>query len=278
VEQVTAATLSVLLLLAPDAEDASYREIARLFGAEAPEPEPPAGLRAPEKSERYERARAKYEELLREWRAREGARRASVVEACDRYLLAYPEGGHRAHVLYIRGATRFRSGEHAAARADLEAYLASKPTGATAEAASAAVVESCRALGDFSAALRYGGPDPFLLEEAGEIERAIAAAREAGREVLAARWALIGKPFPGPIHIPEGAAAVIVLAGRELPKGFETSLKERFSAEKGKVAFLSAAGPYPAGLSLLDAQGVVRAADPRLDTVEIRVRRLTRRG
>jgi hypothetical protein len=278
VEQVSAAVLSALLLFAPDAEDASYKEIARLFAAETPEPEPPAGLRAPEGGDRHDRARARYEELLREWQAKEEARRRQLVEACDRHLLAHPEGARRLDVIYVRGATRFRDGQWALAREDLEIYLASRPRGEAAEAARRAVVESCRALGDFPAALRHGGPDPFLLEEAGKIDRAMAAAKAAGRDDLALRWALIGKPFPGPIRIPEGVSAVIVEGGRTLPPDYVIRLRERFSAENRKVAFLSATGAYPAAVYLLDAQGVVRAADPRLDTVEIRVRRLAGRG
>jgi hypothetical protein len=265
------------LLLAPEGEEDSYRDIARAFAAETPSPEPPAGLRSPPGSERHERARTQYADAIADWHAKEEARRRRVVEACTRHLTAFPEGRRRLDVLYLRGATRYQEGGFGLARLDLEEYLRAAPEGAAAAAAKTALVESCRALGDFAAALRHGGPDPDLLEEAGEIEQAIEAARRAGQEEKAARWALIGKPFPGPIHVPEGSAAAIVEAGKKLSRERRTRLQERFSAESGKVAFLSADGPYPAAVYLVDAQGVVRAADPRPDTIEHRVRRLTGR-
>jgi tetratricopeptide (TPR) repeat protein len=266
--------LCLLLLLAPDAEEASYEDIARVFATETPSPEPPAGLRAQIGSERHERARAQYAEEIATWHAKEQARRRRIVEACSRHLLVFREGKRRMDVLYLRGATFFRDGAFTAARADLEEYLRAAPEGASAAAATAALVESCRALGDFAAALKYGGPDPDLLEEAGEIEQAIEAARRAGEEGKAARWALIGKPFPGSIQMPEGVCAVVLEGGRRLPRERLSRLQERFSAESRKVAFLSAVGPYPAAVYLLDAQGVVQAADPRPDTIEHRVRRL----
>lgn len=269
--------LFLLLLLAPD-EEAAYQDIARVFAAEAPSPEPPAGLRAQAGTERHERARAEYTESIAEWHAKEGTRRRRIVEACTRHITAFPEGRRRADVLYLRGATYFRDGEFAAARADLEGYLKAAPVGASQAAATVALVESCRALGDFAAALRFGGPDPDLLEEAGEIDRAIEAAKLLGQEEKAARWALIGKPFPGPVDVPEGAEAVIVECGKKLPMERRNRLQERFSAESRKVAFLSATSPYPAAVYLLDFQGVVRAADPRPDTIEHRVRRLIGRG
>ena len=91
------------------------------------------------------------------------------------------------------------------------------------------------------------------------------------------RWELIGKPFPGPIQIPDGVTAAIVECGRNLPRERKIKLQEWVSAESRKVAFLSADGPYPAAVYLLDAQGVVRAADPRPDTIEYRIRRLAGR-
>jgi tetratricopeptide (TPR) repeat protein len=266
--------LVLLLLLAPDAEEISYEDIARLFAAEAPAPEPPAGLRAPAGSERQERARAQYAEAIADWHAKEEARRKRIEDACTEHLRAYPKGARRLDVLYLRGATRFRSGQLAEARDDLKAYLEGAPDGPSASAARAALVESCRGLGDFAAALEYGGKDPDLLEEAGRIPEAIAAAKEKGEEGKAARWALIGKPFPGPIQIPDGVVAVIVEAARNLPRERIRRLKELFPAESRKVAFLSAEGPYPAAVYLLDARGVVQAADPRPDTIEYRVRRL----
>ncbi len=267
--------LCLLLLLAPDSEEASYQDIARVFAAEAPAPEPPAGLRAQIGTERHDRARAQYADAIADWHAKEEARRRRIVEACNRHLGAFPEGRRRLDVLYLRGATRFQEGDFVSARADLEDYLKAAPEGAAAAAAKTALVESCRALGDFAAALRFGGPDPDLLEEAGDVEQAIEAAHRAGQDEKAARWAFIGKPFPEPIQIPDGVSAVIVEGGRRLSRERMSRLRERFSAEKStKVAFLSAAGPYPAAIYLLDAQGVVRAADPRPDTIEYRVRRL----
>ena len=271
---MTAGIVAALLLLAPDAEQESYGAIAALFAAEAPAPEPPAGLRAPPGSERHERARAAYAEALREWKEKEDARRHELIASCDRHLAAFPAGRRKADVLYLRGATRFRAGDYAGARKDLEAYLDAGAQGPAAVAARAALVESCRALGDYSAALRHGGPEPDLLEEAGEVARAIDAARRAGDDERVLRWALIGTPFPGRLEIPAGAVAIIVEAGRTLPPEAKTRLEERFSAERRKVVFLSAAGEYPRAVFLLDAQGIVRAADPRPDTLEHRVRRL----
>jgi hypothetical protein len=109
------------------------------------------------------------------------------------------------------------------------------------------------------------------------VESAIREAKAAGQSAKAVRWALIGHPFPEPIPIPEGAAAVILEYGLKLPQEHENRLRERFPAEKGKVAFLSADGPYPAALYLLDRKGVVRAADPRPDSIEQRIRRLAGR-
>jgi hypothetical protein len=267
-------SLCILLLLAPEAEEVSYRDIERLFNTESPAPEPPAGLRAPATSERHKRAQAEYAAAIAAWHEKEGARRRRIEEACTRHLVGHPTGKRRLDVIYLRGANRFREGRFADARTDLEAYLKGAPGGPTASAARTALVESCRALGDFAAALAFGGPVPDLLEEAGKIEEAIAGAKEAGQDEKAARWALIGKPFPEPIPIPEGVVAIILEGGRSLPKERTIRLRERFSAEKRNVAFLSAPGPYPAALYLLDSQGVVRAVDPRLDTIEHRVRRL----
>ncbi len=269
--------LLLLLLLAPDAEEVSCKDIERLFSTETPAPEPPAGLRAPANTERHKRAHAEYVRAIAAWHEKEGARRRQIEEACTRHLGTYPKGERRLDVVYLRGANRFRDGRFADARADLEAYLEGAPEGPSATAARAALVESCRALGDFEAALSFGGPDPDLLEEAGRIDEAVAAAKEAGFDDKAARWALIGRPFPEPIPIPEGVVALVLEGGKKLPKEREIRLRERFAAENRKVAFLSAPGPYPAALYLLDSQGVVRAVDPRLDTIEHRVRRLAGR-
>jgi len=271
-------TLCLLLLLLAADEEASYQDIARAFAAETPSPEPPAGLRATAGTERHERARLEYAESITEWHSKERARRLRVIEACTRHVRGFPDGRRRADVLYLRGVTYFREGQFAAARTDLEGYLEAAPGGASQSAATVALVESCRALGDFAAALRLGGPDPDLLEEAGEVGRAIEAARLAGQEEKAARWTLIGKPFPGPIEIPDRVGVVIVECGKKLPMERRNRLQERFSAESRKVAFLSATGPYPAAVYLLDGQGVVRAADPRPDTIEHRVRCLIGRG
>jgi tetratricopeptide (TPR) repeat protein len=266
--------LCLLLLLSPESEEDSYKDLARAFAAGAPAPEPPAGLRAPAGSDRHERARGQYNRAIADWHAKEGERRRLVIEACTRHLASYPEGTRRLDVLYVRGAARYQEGEFTVARTDLEQYLNAAPEGAAAAAARTALVESCRALGDFAAALKHGGPDPDLLEEAGEIEQAIEAARRGGQEEKAVRWALIGKPFPGALELPEGAQAIIVEGGKKLPKERLSRLQERFSAENRKVAFLSATGPYPAAVYLLDTKGVVLAADPRPDTIEHRVRRL----
>lgn len=269
--------LLLLLLLAPD-EEASYEDIARLFAAESPSPEPPAGLRAPPGSDRHQRARKEYTAAIADWHAKEETRRRTIVEACTRHLGNFPEGKRRLDVLYLRGATRFQEGEFGEARKDLEAYVAEAPEGAaSASAARAALVESCRALGDFAAALAFGGPDPDLLEEAGKVAEAIEVAKAKGLDGKAIRWAMIGKDLPGGVEIPKGVVAVILEAGRSLPRERKNRLQERFSAESWKVAFLSADGPYPAAIYLLDRQGVVVAADPRPDTIEQRVRRLSGR-
>jgi len=270
-------TLCLLLLFAPGAEETSYTDIERLFRAETPAPEPPAGLRAPANSERHERARKEYLAAVAQWHEKEGARRRMIEEACTRYLSQYPEGEHRLDVLYLRGVNRYHDGRFEDARVDLAKYIESAPDSAVAPAARVALVESCRALGEFAAALSYGGPEPDLLAEAGKIAEAIAAAKARGEEEKAARWALIGKPFPSSISIPEGTVAVILDGGKSLPKERENRLRELFSSEKRKVAFLSATGPYPSALYLLDSQGVVQAVDPRPDTIEHRVRRLAGR-
>jgi hypothetical protein len=270
--------LCLLLIFAPGAEETSYADIERLFRTEIPAPEPPAGLRAPANSARHERARKEYLDAVAQWHEKEGARRRMIEEACTRHLSKYPEGEHRLDVAYLSGVNRYRDGRFEDARTDLAKYLESAPDSAVASAARVALVESCRALGDFAAALTYGGPDPDLLEEAGKTAEAIEAAKAKGEEEKAARWELIGKPFPEPLAIPEGVVAVILSGGKNLPKERENRLRELFSAEKRKVAFLSASGPYPAALYLLDSQGVVRAVDPRPDTIEHRVRRLAGRG
>jgi hypothetical protein len=271
-------SLCLLLLLAPEAEEISYGDIERLFSTETLAPEPPPGLRAPATSERHKRAQAEYAAAIAAWHAKERARRERIEQACTRHLASYAKGERRLDVVYLRGANRFRDGRFEDARADLETYVEGAPEGPSATAARTALVESCRVLGDYAAALAFGGPDPDRLEEAGKIAEAIAAAREAGQDEKAVRWALIGKPFPEPIPIPEGVVAVILEGGRNLPKERVSRLRQRFSAENRKVAFLSALGPYPAGLYLLDSQGVVQAVDPRPDTIEHRVRRLAGRG
>jgi len=261
---------SLLLLLAADeAEEASYQALVALFQHEAPEPEPPPGLRAPPDSDRYRRAAEQYEADLARWREEEARRRAELVELAGRHLERFEKGERCAAVLYLRGATLFRSGQYPEARRDLEAFLAADPTAEAAATARQALVACCRAEGDFTAALRYGGPDPDLLEEAGRVKEAIAAAEACGKLDKARGWALIGHPFPGSVKIPAGSGAVVVEAGSRLSTERREALKKLFSP--GKVAFLSAPATYPA-VYLLDGSGVVRAVDARPDTLEHRLR------
>ena len=100
--------LLLAILLASDAEEVSYGDIRRLFCAETPAPELPAGLRAPPTSERHKRAQAQYAEAVAAWHDRERARRRQLEDACTRHLGTYPKGARSLDVVYLRGATRFR--------------------------------------------------------------------------------------------------------------------------------------------------------------------------
>ena len=276
-EQVSAALLA-LVLASPGADEEAWRVLVARYAEATPEPEPPPGLRAPADTDRHARAAEEYARALAEWKAAEAARRERFVADCGAFLDAHPESAHRPGVLYLRGATRFRSGRHAEARADLEAFLAAAPSSPEAGAARGALVAACRALGDYRGALAHAGPDPSpdLLEEAGEIERAIAAAERAGDPAKAAGWRQIGRVFPGSEgKIPPGAEAVVVQAGVGLPAEREEALVRDFGREK--VRFLGWSAEQK-GLYLLDRGGVIRSVNPRFDTLHHRIAHLAARA
>lgn len=269
-----AAALLVLLLAPGSAEEASFREIRKLFEAAAPEPEPPPGLRAPPETERHRRAAGIYARALETWETAERKRRANLVELCSKHLERFAEGERAGDVRYLRGVTRFEAGDAPGARADLEAYLAGDPSGPAAGAAREALVQACRMQGDFEGALRHGGPRPDLLEEAGRVDRAIAAAEAQGDRAKAARWRLIGKPFAGKVKIPQGMPATVVQVGRRLPPERVAGLKRAFRPEKLAIIWLFKGEE---AIYLVDTKGIVRAVDPRLDTLHHRIRRLADR-
>jgi hypothetical protein len=269
---VIAALLATTLLLGgADADEALlYAEIRNTASRTEPEPEPPPGLRAPENTERHRAAREKYSADLARWEAAERKRRADLIALCGRYLTDFPEGPHHGAVRYLRGVAHFQAGDFAAARADLRAYLRLGAEGPAAVAARSALVASCRALGDFTGALREAGPDPEpeLLEEAGRVEAAIELAEKQGRKELAAGWRLIGTKLP--IELPDGARAALVESGKRLPEERREALKKAFGEKK--LVFVVAELPRPA-IYLIDAERVVRAVDPRLDTLTHRITR-----
>jgi len=242
-------------------------EIERRFGDELPEPEPPPGLLAPDDTERHRRAAARYRKALEAWR-RAAAERDRALEAlCDAYLAREPES---ARVRRIRGTVRFRRGRLEAARADLEK---AGPAGRD------LLVECCRLLGDYSAALGHAGPDPdpALLEEAGRVEAAIAAAREAGLHEEAALWSRIGKACPEPIRgAPERYDMLVATGGgASLPAGIEKKLKDRFGK---KIGFGLVIAEKPV-IYLLDGDGSVLAVNPRPHSWTHRLQRfLDRKG
>ena len=268
---IPALLATTLLLAGADADGGLlYAEIRKAASRAEPEPEPPPGLRAPEDTERHRAAREKYSADLARWEAAERRRRADLVALCGRYLAEFPDGTHLGDVRYLRGVAHFQATDFAAARADLRAYLRLGAEGPAAAAARRALVASCRALGDFAGALSEAGPDPEpeLLEEAGRVEAAIEAAEKQGRKELAARWRLIGTKLP--VELPGGARAALVEAGRRLPQERREALRKAFAQKK--LIFVVAELPRPA-IYLVDAERVVRAVDPRLDTLTHRITR-----
>ncbi|MGQ0614512.1 MAG: hypothetical protein ACT4PV_12325 [Planctomycetaceae bacterium] len=262
--------LLLLLLAVPDGdlEEASLEPIRALAAAPIPEPEPPAGLRAEEGTPRFERAKAIYADLLRRWEADEARRHREISERCSAWLDDYPEGKRRAEVLRLRGIARLHLADFAAARADLEASLAIEPH----EGAREACIAACRALGDYRGALRQAPDDPDLLEEAGEVARAIQAAKVAGRAGLAVGWDRLGRPLPSHWRVPEGCRALLVVAGGALDPALRARLEREFPPPGLTVMD---AGGGEIGLYLADQDGIVRAVNPRPDTWIHRIRRLT---
>ena len=264
-----APTLLAALLLAGEVEQ--FAAIREFVTAAHPEPEPPPGLRAPKDSQRYRKAREKYDADLARWQKTERARRMSVVLACTDYLQKFPDGPRVPEVRYFRGVAHFQDGDYRLARPDLRAFLATRPRGPAAAAALKALVEACRAMGDYDAAARHAGPaaSPDLLEEAGRTGEAIKAAERAGLTERAAAWRLIGTRLE--IAVPAGARAAIVEAGPRLAAERREALRRAF--DKKKLAFVVAGLPRPA-IYLIDADGVIRAIDPRPDTWTHRVTRI----
>jgi tetratricopeptide (TPR) repeat protein len=279
VEQVIARSVLLVLLCAEAEEERAYRAVLDLFAPQA-EPEPPPGLRAPGETERHRKAAETYEEQIRLWTEAETRRRERLLAAADAYLARFPGGARRAAVLYLKGVVLFEAGRFAEARRDLEAFLALDPGAAEAEAARRALVQACRASGDYRAALGHAGadPEPDLLEEAGEVERAILAAEEHGDRAKAAGWRLLGTSFrdlPGAgfrdLPMPRGALAVVVEAGANLPPERRKALVAQFGAEK--LGFLSCPAERKA-VYVLDRGGVIRAVNPRMDTLHHRISQL----
>lgn len=268
---IAALLATTLLLAGADSDEALlYAEIRKAATRAEPEPEPPPGLRAPADSDRHRAARASYAAELARWEEAERNRCTDLVALCGRYLAAFPKGPHQGDVRYLRGVAHFQAGDFAAARADLRAYLRGATEGPAVAAARRALVASCRALGDFGGALREAGPDPEpeLLEEAGQVAAAIEAAERRGKPELAARWRLIGTKLP--VDLPEGAKAALVEAGRRLPAERRKALEKAFREKK--LVFVVAELPR-AAIYLIDAERVVRAVDPRPDTLTYRIAR-----
>jgi|GEM_PF-5014242 len=212
---------------------------------------------------------------MKAWSAAVESRRRALVEACTRHLQRFPGGSESVQVLYLRGVASFQLGDYAAARKDLERFVERGKAAAEVAAARKALVQSCRAMGDYQAALGFGGPDPDLLEEAGQIERAIAAAKASGAAEKAALWSLIGRRFPGNVDIPEDAAAIVVEAGVALQPERKAALQKVF--EPKKVYFSSTSSTKPA-IYVLDYKGIVVAVNPRPDTLSFRLEKILHRS
>jgi len=228
-------------------------------------------LRADQSSERFQRAQRAYRKRMAVWRTVTESRRKALVKACTRHLDRFPSGSRSSEVFYLRGVALFELGSYSAARKDLERYVEQGAARAEIIAARKALVQSCRAMGDYRAALRFGGPDPDRLEEAGEIKRAITAARAAGMAEKVALWSLIGARFPGNVDIPRDASALVVEAGVSLPPERKVALRKVY--EPKKVYFCSASSTKPA-IYLLDPGGIVVAVNPRPDTLPFRLERI----
>ena len=264
--------LLVLLLAAPepDAAESELAALRALAAAPLPEPEPPPGLRAPPGTERFEREKARYAEEIARWEASEKARHRRIAEGCGAWLLHHPSAAGRAEALRLRGEARYHLAEFAAARADLEASLDLAPDAR----ASGLCVAACRALGDFRGALRHAPDDPELLEEAGEVERAIRAALAAGRPGRAADWGRIGGPLPDSARdaAPAGFRALLVAPEGALDPGLRERLAREFPPPR---LVLAAAAEGEKRVYLADQDGIVWAVNPRPDTWIHRIRRLT---
>ena len=139
------------------------------------------------------------------------------------------------------------------------------------EEAQSRLVEACRGLGDYKAALKHGGSDPELLEEAGQVGDAIKAALRSGRPDLAAAWRQIGQKPKFEVDIPEGCRALVIEAGTRL----DPLLKRHLSARFWKRGLRFQRGPKKTGsIFLTDGKACISAVSPREDTWKFRISRL----
>jgi len=257
---------------ADDAEEASYQRCWKLFSAPLAEPEPPPGLRAPTESERYQRAAASYEKSLAAWEKRERDRRLRLITMLDTHLGQHPTGRRAIHARYLRGVTHYQTGSFRVARPDLEAFWQKAPAGPARDAARAALGECLRQLGDFAGALRVLGPTPEALEEAGHVARAIQAALAVDQVERAAAWRRIGRKLDTPLsNWPGGAAAIVVETGKKLAPERKEALRRAFPKKEFGFAV---AKTSKADIYLLDRKRVIRAVNPRPDSLEHRIRAL----
>lgn len=254
------------MLLALSPEEESLRALKAIFEAEQPEPEPPPGLRAPADTRRHRQALEEYEAAMRAWEEAERTRLGRCVALCTRHLEEFPQGSTTVEAKRIRGRSRHLLGDHDAAREDLAFVVAQRPDDGETRGI---LVTCCRLLGDFVAALACAGPDPEpeLLEEAGKIAEAIAAAEKRGLPERATGWRLLGQSLPFPLELPAGFQATVVIAGKRHDEALEAALKEH----EGRVARVQ----MPEGAAavyLLDSKGIVRAVNPRPETWRFRIR------
>jgi tetratricopeptide (TPR) repeat protein len=264
---VIALLFAAALLGSETGEEEALAELEARWRAPLPEPEPPAGLRAPSGSERFRRAAEEYRASLARWREAEARRRRELAEACSDFLRRFPGAARRREAVVLRGLALAALGDHAQARADLREGLPSLPEGSRREEALAALLKCHRALGDYARAAELAPDDPELLEEAGQVARAIERARALGRADLARRWGRIGTPLK--CVAPAGKVVVLDVGGGMEP-GLRAALEQAFG---DRILVVVEAGGEKAQI-LADQRGIVRAVDPRPDTWEHRIRSL----
>ena len=260
------ALLAILVLATPDqtAADASWAALSAFAAAAPAEPEPPPGLRAPAGTPRHERARKVYAKGLAVWQAARRKHFEDLERRCAKHWTDHGDN-HARETRDLWAGACFELGRYAEARA---AWATLYRRGM--RDVGPKLVAACRALGDFEAALKYGGPTPEALEEAGQVDRAISAARRAGRSKLAADWALIGKVYPALGKIPQFKGPALLLVDRTLPEPVRKAL---VASSVGKIPFFSFSDGRSA-IYLVDSKGVVRAVNPRLDTLQHRIKQL----